>query len=107
MKTHFARLFPFLILCGITTLAQTGRGRSTQSPRRASTQATTEPESPSFFQTESYSVRAESVKRKANNFTVTLVFESRSNEVVKVSWGGYPHNAYVPYLVDEHSKKYL
>lgn len=106
MKKCFA-VSTLLFLSAAGSLAQT-RPSPTQSPRRPSTETIRTSERPNFFQTESYSVTVESVKRKANNFTVTLVFESLSDKIINLRLGSdqYYWDQRGPYLLDEKSNKY-
>ena len=107
MKRMFALSFLVLVLCSARAQAQPRRTTVIQSPRPPATQAAMAPERPSF-QTESYRVTVESVQRKANNFTVTLVFESLSDKVINLRLGSdhYYWDQRGPYLLDEKSNKY-
>lgn len=59
-------------------------------------------------QSGSYRVTIESVHRKANNFTVTMIFENLSDSTLRLRWGGGKNDETDgPYLIDENSQKYL
>jgi hypothetical protein len=59
----------------------------------------------------SYRVRVDSVEKKANNYTVTLIFENLMDGPIKIKW---LHASFLrgpgkeqPYLLDEKSNKYI
>lgn len=89
MIKRFVLLLLLVLNCSLPILAQSaGTGRTTRpapAPGRGPVNSTG---SPGVFQTAVYRVTVDSVHRKANNYTVTLVFENLSENVVKLSWGG-------------------
>jgi len=105
-------VFLLVLLCGVPAMTQSGGTRTTvkpsapQSPaRRPSPQSTTPTGQSGVFQTTTYRVTVDSVHRKANNYTVTLVFENLTDNVVKLSWGGLGQDAQ-PVLIDEKLNQY-
>lgn len=109
-KTALSLLF--LFLTGVITIDQLEYEVSAQvRSRRASEQQPSLIDLPKF-ETESYRVTVESVQRKANNFIVTLVFESLSEKSIKIRLVGSPYPDQLdrpgsPYLSDEKSDKYI
>ena len=68
---------------------------------------TTTPAAQPTLQTSLYRAVVSSVQRKANNFTVTVVFENLTDKLVNLRWGNsYNLETSGPYLVDEKSAKY-
>lgn len=109
MKKLFLLLLLLLFLCDATTIAQSDLATPTQGlSRKSSAQEATSLERPNF-QTDSYRLTVESLHRKANNFTVTLIIESLSDKVTELRLGGdsYYWEKNGPYLIDEKSNKYI
>lgn len=116
-KTSALFLLSFLLCC-LQLAAQSGQRATaqpspkvpTKSPSGSPAPVADASSRPNAFHTESYNITVESVQRKANNYTVTLVFESLSDNVVKLKLGGngeYYWEKEGPYLLDEKSNKYL
>lgn len=57
------------------------------------------------FETESYLVTAESIRRAANTINVTLTFKSLSDQTISLSWRGFPSENI--YLLDENGEKWF
>jgi hypothetical protein len=97
-----------LLAAAFMSLAPAVRAASTYAPGAQPPAAQTAAQERPTFQTDSYRVVVESVNRKANNYTVTLVFESLSDKVIKLQWGNSNElKTNAPYLVDERSNKYF
>lgn len=62
-----------------------------------------------FFETQSYRVTVDSVIKKANNYTVTLIFENLLDRPIEVLWlkKGWSSSDEGPYLLDEKENKYF
>jgi hypothetical protein len=63
------------------------------------------------FVTESYRVVVESMKRDADNLTMTLIFESLADQPFGISWGNGSYEGGIwassePYLIDENADRY-
>ena len=120
--TKQSTLFLLLVVCGVPTLSQylhasaiqAATSLSTQSPNpRPAPKKEAFMDRPNTFLTDSYRMTVESIQRKANNFTVTLVFESLSDKVIQLRLGkskfawqdSWDQDG--PYLADEKSNKYI
>lgn len=64
------------------------------------------------FETESYRVVVESIRRDADNLSMTLVFESLADKTFSINWGDGRYNdndiweSSEPYLIDENADRY-
>jgi hypothetical protein len=103
---HPLKLFTLLAAIFTTTIGTAAFTGITRNANPATLQQPTV--SSPTAQSGSYRVTVDSVHRKANNFTITLVFENLSDNTLRLEWSGGPNNErWGPYLFDENSPKYF
>ena len=73
------------LLCTIGAFAQSGRPASSQAPSNTPPQKAESTGRPSL-EKGTYRVIVDSIQKKANNYTVTLIFENLTDRAIKIKW---------------------
>jgi hypothetical protein len=99
------------LLCTVASFAQATWASSSQALSTASPQKPESAAQKPSLDKGSYRVIVDSVQKKANNYTVTLIFENLTDRAIKIKW---LHSSFLrgpgkeePYLLDERSNKYV